>query len=78
VFWAIFLASCSTSNAGENVAEPTETEVMPTATTRVALTLPTDTPEVIDECLACHKDKQRLIDTAKPEEEVVSENEGAG
>jgi len=36
------------------------------------------TPEVVDECLNCHIDKQRLIDTAKPEEEVVSENEGEG
>ena len=29
-------------------------------------------------CLDCHGDKQRLIDTAKPFVEVVSENEGAG
>ena len=36
------------------------------------------TPEVVDECLNCHIDKQRLIDTAKQEEVVVSENEGEG
>ena len=29
-------------------------------------------------CLDCHSDKERLIDTAKPVVEVVSENEGAG
>ena len=36
------------------------------------------TPEPIDECLACHIDKEMLIATADPEEEVISENEGEG
>ena len=31
-----------------------------------------------DHCLECHTDKERLIETAKPEEVVVSESEGAG
>jgi len=30
------------------------------------------------ECLLCHADKQRLIDTARPEEEHISENSGVG
>jgi hypothetical protein len=29
-------------------------------------------------CLDCHIDQQMLIDTAKPEEVVISENEGEG
>ncbi len=33
---------------------------------------------VTDECLACHIDKELLIQTADPIEEVVSENEGEG
>ncbi|MCB2179842.1 hypothetical protein KQH54_01825 [bacterium] len=77
LFWIIFLASCSSTANGGNIEE-VETEVVPTATSQVVLALPTETPEEVNECLNCHSDKQALIDTAKPEEEVVSENEGAG
>ncbi len=34
--------------------------------------------EEIDQCLACHSDKDTLINTAKAEEAVESENEGEG
>ena len=36
-----------------------------------------ETPQP-DECLLCHLEKQRLIDTADPEVEVVRESEGEG
>ena len=35
-------------------------------------------PDTVDYCVECHSDKDQLIDTAAPEEEVISENEGEG
>lgn len=74
------------------VGEPETTQAEVPALTETPATAPTEaalnpepvevqsgpTPEVVDECLNCHIDKQRLIDTAKQEEVVVSENEGEG
>jgi len=34
--------------------------------------------QALDPCLACHTDKQRLLDTTAPLEEVVSESSGEG
>ena len=51
--------------------EPTsapEEEAVPTA----------EPPQLDEECIACHSDKERLIDTAKEEEVVEVENEGEG
>ena len=35
-------------------------------------------PDSVDYCVECHSDKDQLINTAAPEEEVISENEGEG
>lgn len=59
---------------------PTETP-SPTAT---AEEKPVETEAIVevqpeaDECLACHTDKQRLIDTAEPVVEAESESSGVG
>jgi hypothetical protein len=64
----LFLSSCSA-----NAEALPETEV-PTE----AVVVPTAAPEA-GECLACHTDKQRLIDNAKPEEaDHEAESKGVG
>jgi hypothetical protein len=37
-----------------------------------------DEAQVIDECVNCHSDKERLIETAKVEEEAEAESSGVG
>ncbi len=55
---------------------PTATREAPTQPL-VATETATAQPQV-NYCVECHTDKDRLIQTAKPEEEVVEESEGAG
>ena len=64
---------------------PTDTKALPTATATLELTAtmeprPTEKAvvEVVDACLACHSDKDQLIETAAPEEKVPSESSGVG
>jgi hypothetical protein len=82
------LAGCSpdgTVDAGQPVAEAVELEpaavdAAPTeeATGTPIALVPTVEPLEPDTCTDCHTDKDLLIDTADPEEEVISENEGEG
>ena len=75
------LAACQTQESATAVSVPDES--LPTATI-AATDTPTYTPPptaevvLVDECIACHTDKQRLIDTAAPVLVVESENEGVG
>lgn len=67
----ILLSGCSA-----NAAALTGTEEA--IATELVEPSPTPIPEA-GECLACHTDKQRLIDTAKPEEEGgEAESKGVG
>lgn len=67
----LLLSGCSTkADALAEAEAATDTAVVEPS--------PTSVPEA-GECLACHTDKQRLIDTAKPEKEGgESESKGVG
>lgn len=93
VLWAciallILIAACAdaTEEANSEVALVPTRQNTPTPTltdqTEPNEPIPVEmaTPEeaVVDECLTCHLDKQRLIDTAAPVVVVESESEGEG
>ncbi len=59
----------------EPVLEETATAVIPT---EVAIAELTEEPAPTDNCLDCHTNKDLLIQTADPEEEVINENSGEG
>jgi hypothetical protein len=68
-------AATATTAAQPTIAAAAEETEAPTEApleTEVAVV------EQVDYCLECHTDKDQLIDTAAPEEEVVEESEGAG
>jgi len=83
-FLAFLITACQTAKSGEELqsgpdSNPEESAQMPTATAQPIADSPesaADIPE--DHCLNCHTDKDRLIDTAAPEEEVVEESSGEG
>ncbi|GAP09193.1 hypothetical protein BECAL_00333 [Bellilinea caldifistulae] len=68
----ILLAGCARATQ----PAPTATSEVPARPTAPAATA-TSQPQV-NYCVECHTDKDRLIQTAKPEEEVIEESEGAG
>lgn len=79
----VAVTGCQTadSNPPEVVAN-VEPVLLETATavspTEEPITDPTAEPVPIDNCLDCHTNKELLIQTADPEQEVISENEGEG
>jgi hypothetical protein len=83
------LAAASTSVPAQTStsAPPTEKPVAtltvapPATSTEVPTAVPPLAPTTVAQanaCVACHTDKQHLIDTAKPVEAKVSESEGVG
>ena len=82
----VALAGCQSadSEAVEDAVQVADVEpvILETVTavtpTEEPISEPTEEPVPVDNCLDCHTNKDLLIDTADPEEEVISENEGEG
>ena len=80
----LFVSACTADETTEPDLPPLEAQVSQSASSETATPISTaDIPGSIDEpamdeCLDCHTDKDRLIQTASPVEEVESENSGEG
>jgi len=74
---ALLLVACS--NAAEDLPQPTASPTVSTSpTTEPESVAQADDETSSDQCIVCHSDKQALIDTAMPEQDLISENEGEG
>jgi hypothetical protein len=86
LFCFVGLAACSEAQPEAGAIPAAEVALIdeeavapaPTEAAAVGPEQPMAGDEDVDECLRCHTDKEMLIDTAKPEEVVISENEGEG
>jgi len=75
---SLLIVACGAKPAVTVDPTVTSSSATPTAVVETATSVPIVDEEEVDQCVSCHTKKQMLIDTAKPEEEVISENEGAG
>jgi len=75
-FGLLVLSGCTRSTTPAPTATESVGNIAPTPT---IVMLPTAADRAdTDTCLNCHTVKQRLIDTAKPEEPAEEESEGVG
>jgi len=83
------LAACQKDNGEDTAVSPTpaiiKNSTSPSDSVIQIAENPAEDPATLpeeelapDECLNCHIDKELLIQTANPEEVVISENEGEG
>jgi hypothetical protein len=73
-----FLAACASGQAASPTAQQKASPVPETVAPTVTATVPAVVGPGSSECLACHTDKQSLIDTAQPVVATESESKGVG
>lgn len=89
VLLLLLLGACQVEQTPTGGSEPTATTAInlaptPTPIPQAVIQTPSTTtdpeaiPEEVNECLICHADMQKLIDTAKSAERVVNANLGLG
>ncbi len=70
LIFSVFAASC----AAKTETPTAETAAAPTAEATATASVDVNS----EECVACHTDKQKLIDTAAPVVEAEGESKGVG
>jgi len=82
VLATLYLTGCQPANLSaslENPIEPIAKEGSSAPIVENSSELVSNTEPVLDECLNCHADKARLVDTAEPVvESAESESSGVG
>jgi hypothetical protein len=76
---ALILAGCASAGAPATLpSAPVPTESLPTPDPTPSPGTPEVDERMSNACLDCHSDRERLIDTARPEEAEASESSGVG
>ncbi len=75
--FTLLISSCQTTQA-LNVDQQTLAGEIPVADTLVNSPSQSPALDETNECLNCHSDQERLVETAKPELPAESESKGVG